>query len=112
MWCHRTRSGRTTSSRRCSTRTWLPWWPPRCATQPPSSLTDDRPMDEMASDALAGLLLVATPMLGDPNFRRPVVLVVEHEAEQGSLGVVLNRPIKVPVGQVLAPWTELDTAPS
>ena len=69
-------------------------------------------MDEMASEALAGRLLVATPMLGDPNFRRTVVLVVEHEAEQGTLGVVLNRPTKVPVGQVLEPWTELATDPS
>ncbi len=69
-------------------------------------------MDEMASEVLAGRLLVATPMLGDPNFRRTVVLVVEHEPEQGTLGVVLNRPTKVPVGQVLEPWTELATDPS
>jgi putative transcriptional regulator len=69
-------------------------------------------MDEPASDALAGHLLVATPMLGDPNFRRTVVLVVEHESEQGTLGVVLNRPTTVPVGQVLEPWTELATSPS
>jgi len=69
-------------------------------------------MDEMGSEALAGRLLVATPVLGDPNFRRTVVLVVEHEPEQGTLGVVLNRPTKVPVGQVLEPWTELATDPS
>ncbi len=69
-------------------------------------------MDEMASEALAGRLLVATPVLGDPNFRRTVVLIVEHESEQGTLGVVLNRPTKVPVGQVLEPWTELATDPS
>jgi putative transcriptional regulator len=68
-------------------------------------------MDEMASEDLAGRLLVATPMLGDPNFRRTVVLIVEHESEQGTLGVVLNRPTKVPVGQVLEPWTELATDP-
>jgi putative transcriptional regulator len=69
-------------------------------------------MDEMASEALAGRLLVATPLLGDPNFRRTVVLIVEHEPEQGTLGVVLNRPTKIPVGQVLEPWTELVTGPS
>ena len=61
----------------------------------------------MASEARAGRLLVATPMLGDPNFKRAVVLLVEHEDDQGSLGVVLNRPTKIPVGQVLEPWTEL-----
>src|SRR6201989_1848992 len=112
MWSQRTRSGRTTSSRQCSTRTWRRRSPWRCGTPPPSSLTDDRSMDEMASEALAGRLLVATPMLGDPNFRRTVVLVVEHEAEQGTLGVVLTRPTKVPVGQGLEPWTELATDPS
>jgi putative transcriptional regulator len=63
-------------------------------------------------EALAGRLLVATPILADPNFRRTVVLIVEHEVEQGTLGVVLNRPTKVPVGQVLEPWTELATDPS
>ena len=75
-------------------------------------LADDRHMDEMASEALAGRLLVATPVLGDPNFRRTVVLIVEHETEQGTLGVVLNRPTEIPVGQVLEPWTELATDPS
>ena len=69
-------------------------------------------MDDIASDALTGRLLVATPLLGDPNFRRAVVLIVEHEPEQGTLGVVLNRPTQVPVGQVLEPWTELATDPS
>jgi putative transcriptional regulator len=51
-------------------------------------------------------------MLGDPNFRRTVVLLVEHETEQGTLGVVLNRPTEIPVGRVLEPWTELATDPS
>jgi putative transcriptional regulator len=69
-------------------------------------------MDQTASGAQAGRLLVATPVLGDPNFRRTVVLIVEHEEEQGTLGVVLNRPTEVPVGHVLEPWTELATNPS
>jgi putative transcriptional regulator len=63
-------------------------------------------------EVLAGRLLVATPLLGDPNFRRTVVLVVEDEPEEGTLGVVLNRPTEVPVGQVLEPWTELVSDPS
>ena len=63
-------------------------------------------------DDLSGRLLVATPLLGDPNFRRTVVLIVEDEEEEGTLGVVLNRPTEVPVGQVLEPWTDLVTGPS
>lgn len=57
-------------------------------------------------------MLVATPLLGDPNFRRTVVLIVEHEVEEGTLGVVLNRPTTVGVDQVLQQWTELATDPS
>ena len=78
----------------------------------PPALTDDGYMDEIAPDSLAGRLLVATPVLSDPNFRRTVVLVVEHEEEQGTLGVVLNRPTQVPVDQVLEPWMDLATSPS
>jgi putative transcriptional regulator len=66
----------------------------------------------MQDATLVGRLLVATPVLGDPNFRRAVVLVVEHEPEEGTLGVVLNRPTEVPVAQVLRPWDELVTGPA
>ena len=38
-----------------------------------------------------GQLLVASPHLPDPNFRRTVVLLLKHN-EQGAFGVVLNRP--------------------
>ncbi len=38
-----------------------------------------------------GRLLVAAPALDDPNFRRTVVLMLEHSAD-GALGLVLNRP--------------------
>jgi putative transcriptional regulator len=69
-------------------------------------------MDQTGSDPKAGRLLVATPMLGDPNFKRTVVLIVEHEDVQGTLGVVLNRPTEISVGQVLEQWTEFTTEPS
>lgn len=69
-------------------------------------------MDHLGSDPKAGRLLVATPLLGDPNFRRSVVLVVEHELSEGTLGVVLNRPTEIPVGRVLEQWTDLATDPS
>ena len=36
-------------------------------------------------------ILVAMPQLNDPNFRRSVILVAEHN-EEGSFGLVLNRP--------------------
>lgn len=59
----------------------------------------------------AGRLLVAEPMLGDPNFDRTVVLMVEHSAE-GALGLVLNRPTDVSVAGALPAWDRLATAPA
>jgi putative transcriptional regulator len=45
-----------------------------------------------AAQSLAtGSLLVASPELSDPMFARSVVLVLRHD-EQGTIGVVLNRP--------------------
>src|SRR5262249_51957067 len=104
--------GRTTSFPRCSTRRSPRRSPSRSGTPRPSSLTDDRYMDDMGSQVLAGRLLVATPVLGDPNFPRTVVLIVEHEPEQGPLGGVLNRPTRVRGGRVLERWTERAPDPS
>lgn len=42
-------------------------------------------------DSLRGKLLIASPTLLDPNFRRTVVLIASHDRD-GALGVVLNRP--------------------
>ena len=46
---------------------------------------------------ISGRLLVASPMLGDPNFARTVVLMLAHN-DEGALGLVLNRPSEVDVG--------------
>jgi putative transcriptional regulator len=54
---------------------------------------------------LTGRLLVASTKLGDPNFDRSVVLVLDH-GDDGALGVVLNRPTPVPVGEILEPWQD------
>ena len=51
-------------------------------------------MSDFAS--LQGSLLVASPDLLDPNFRRTVVLLTEHDAE-AAMGVVLNRRLEIAV---------------
>jgi len=47
-----------------------------------------------------GVLLIASPTLNDPNFFETVVLLCEH-GDTGSLGIILNRPTSVPVGEAL-----------
>ncbi len=58
----------------------------------------------------AGRLLVATPVLTDPNFVKTVILLIAHE-EDGALGVVLNRASDVPVWGVLPEWAALAGEP-
>lgn len=60
---------------------------------------------------LRGRLLVASPLLSDPNFDRTVVLLVEH-GDEGALGLVLNRPSELPVAEVLPRWRERAAAPA
>ncbi|MFC5722727.1 YqgE/AlgH family protein [Streptomyces gamaensis] len=65
-------------------------------------------MSEVSS--LTGRLLVATPSLADPNFDRAVVLLLDHD-EEGSLGVILNRPTPVGVADILQSWAALAGEP-
>ena len=44
------------------------------------------------AESLAGKLLLATPKLIEPTFRRAVILVCAH-TEESALGLVLNRPV-------------------
>ena len=53
------------------------------------------------SDLRSGIFLVASPTLRDPNFARTVVLLCEHEDEEGSMGLVVNRPSDLKLSQTL-----------
>ncbi len=57
-----------------------------------------------------GSLLVATPVLVDPNFADSVVLLLDADGE-GALGVVLNQPLPIPVHEVLPAWRDVVTDP-
>src|SRR6266498_252116 len=58
--------------------------------------------DDRRVESLRGRLLIAGPSLFDPNFRRTIVLVGEHN-EEGALGVVLNHPTNVTVEEAAPP---------
>ena len=68
-------------------------------------------MSPVPTPLSAGCLLVALPTLTDPNFERTVVLVLAHDAGEGSLGVVLNRPTDTEVADPLPRWAPLAARP-
>jgi putative transcriptional regulator len=43
--------------------------------------------------SLAGSLLVAHPNMLDPNFRRAVLFIYEHDSNEGAGGLIINRPL-------------------
>lgn len=55
---------------------------------------------------LTGQFLIAMPALADPNFHRTVTLICEHTSE-GALGIVVNRPTELTLGEV---FVQLDLA--
>lgn len=60
---------------------------------------------------LRGLLLVATPLLIDPNFYRTVVYLAEH-GDDGAVGIVLNRPSTEAVASYIPEWQEIVSPPA
>lgn len=66
----------------------------------------------MAGVLSKGSLLVASPSLADPNFFRSVVFILAHDEDDGSLGVVLNRPSPIPVDEIVPGWGGLAASPS
>ncbi|MDH5543961.1 MAG: YqgE/AlgH family protein [Gammaproteobacteria bacterium] len=53
------------------------------------------------SHYLTGHFLIAMPALNDPNFFHSVAYICEHN-DEGAMGLVINRPMSVSVGEVLS----------
>jgi len=58
--------------------------------------------------SLAGQLLISSPSLVDPNFRRTVVLVTHH-TEEGAVGLVLSRPSQMRIAEAVPDLAALPT---
>ena len=58
-------------------------------------------MPDSEADLSPGTLLISAPMMQDPNFRRTVVLICEHQPGEGTFGLTLNRELDVQLGDVL-----------
>ena len=53
-----------------------------------------------------GMFLVASRRLADPNFAQSVVLVLEYDAK-GALGLIVNKPTRVQLSELLPEVEEL-----
>lgn len=65
-------------------------------------------MSDSDVDLAPGTLLISAPMMQDPNFRRTVVLLCEHEPAHGTFGLTLNRELDLQLGEVLEDFVAYD----
>ncbi|MBC7885717.1 MAG: YqgE/AlgH family protein [Saprospiraceae bacterium] len=56
-------------------------------------------------DITAGKLLIAEPFMLDPNFKRAVILICEHN-DLGTTGFMLNKPLEIRIHELLAEFPE------
>ena len=50
---------------------------------------------------LTGKILIAQPFMDDNNFKRSVVGITEHR-EDGTVGFILNKPVKLELSELVA----------
>jgi putative transcriptional regulator len=55
----------------------------------------------MVESQIAPGFLVAAPQLKDPNFEKSVILMLEHQDDEGSLGLIINRSAPVAFDAVI-----------
>ena len=55
----------------------------------------------MVETKIAPGFLVAAPQLRDPNFESTVILMLDHDDDEGSMGLVINRTASVKLDLVL-----------
>ena len=56
---------------------------------------------EKSKELKAGQLLLSEPFMPDENFRRTVVLVCEHNNENGTVGLIINKPINLRLNDIV-----------
>ncbi len=56
----------------------------------------------------SGKILLSEPFMLDPNFKRSVILLCEHQKE-GSLGFIINKSLNMQIGDLIADFPEFDS---
>ena len=55
-----------------------------------------------------GKLLISEPSLRDFYFGRSVVLLIEHNPDEGTIGLILNKPINLKLNEVVKDFPQVD----
>jgi putative transcriptional regulator len=70
-------------------------------------LTDWELIFDYPESPAKGSILIANPFMRDPNFKRSVVFLTEHN-EKGTMGFILNKPFDVSLLELSEDFPALD----
>ena len=56
----------------------------------------------------AGNLLLSEPTMNDFHFGRAAVLLIDHSEEEGSFGIIMNKPMNVRLSEVVDAFPDFD----
>lgn len=59
-------------------------------------------------DPKQGNILISEPLMSDFHFGRSVVLLVDHEASEGTLGIIVNKRLNASVCDVVDEFPDFD----
>lgn len=67
--------------------------------------------DAVTFDPQAGQTLIAGPMIGDLNFSRTVVMILDRTENEGHFGLVLNRETDATLSMCVQDWPGSENVP-
>ena len=63
----------------------------------------------MEVDIKTGNVLLADPFMQDTNFKRAVILICEHDPNEGTLGFIINKKLDVHINDIMGDFPEFDS---
>jgi len=55
-----------------------------------------------------GKILISEPLMNDFHFGRSVILLIDHEETEGSLGIIINKTLNAEVGQIVDEFPDFE----
>ena len=55
-----------------------------------------------------GDLLIAEPFLNDSYFERSVILMIDHNEDDGSFGIMINKQLRISIHEIIKGFPEFD----
>ena len=56
----------------------------------------------------SGKILISEPLMNDFHFGRSVVLLIDHEESEGSLGIIINKTLNASVNQIVDEFPDFE----